>query len=57
MRIVEVISSLHTYTATVRVHVGGGALVLRTHVHADGIAHARALLVHLYGMGNVLALA
>lgn len=57
MRIAEVISSLHTYTATVRVHVGGGALVLRTHVHADGIAHARALLVHLYGMGNVLALA
>jgi hypothetical protein len=57
MLIAEVISTLHTYTATVRVNVGGGALLVRTQVHADGMTQARALLLHLYGAGNVLAVA
>jgi hypothetical protein len=55
MRIVEVTNPLHTYTAAVRVSVGGSALIVRTQVQADGITQARALLQYLYGPGNVLS--
>jgi len=54
MRINEVTNQLQTFTATVRVSVSGSSMVLRTQVQADGITHARALLLHLYGVGNVL---
>lgn len=57
MRIVEVTNQLHTYLATVRVHVAGSALVVRTQVQADGVTQARALLLHVYGVGNVLSVA
>jgi hypothetical protein len=55
MRIAEVTNPMHTYTAAVRVSVGGSALIVRTQVQADGITQARALLLHLYGQGNVLS--
>jgi hypothetical protein len=54
MRIYEVTNQLQTFTATVRVSVNGSSMVLRTQVQADGITHARSLLLHLYGVGNVL---
>ena len=56
MRVVEVTHQLRTFTASVRVSVGGSRIVVRTHVQADGVTQARALLLHLYGVGNVLAL-
>lgn len=55
MRIAEVTTPLHTFTATVRVHVGGSAMLVRTQVHADGMTQARALMQYLYGVGNVLS--
>ena len=55
MRIVEVINSLHTYTAAVRITVNGSALIERTQVQADGITQARALLQYLYGQSSVLS--
>lgn len=57
MRIVEVTNQLHTYMATVRVHVAGRSLVVRTQVQADGVTQARVLLLHVYGVGNVLSVA
>jgi len=56
MRIVEVTNQLRTFTASVRVSVSGSSIIVRTLVQADGIMQARALLLHLYGVGNVLAL-
>jgi hypothetical protein len=55
MRIAEVTNHLLTYMATVRVHVAGRSLVVRTQVQADGVTQARALLLHMYGVGNVLS--
>ena len=55
MRIAEVTTPLHTFTATVRVHVGGSAMLVRTQVNADGMTQARALMQYLYGVGNVLS--
>lgn len=55
MRIVEVINSMQTYTAAVRITVNGSALIVRTQVQADGITQARALLQYLYGQSSVLS--
>ena len=56
MRIVEVTNQLRTFTASVRVSVSGSTSIVRTQVQADGITQARALLLHLYGVGNVLTI-
>ena len=56
MRFSEVINPLRTFTARVRVSITGGTMILRTQVQADGIVQARALLLHTYGAGNLLAL-
>ena len=56
MQIVEVTHLLRTFTARVRVSISGSSVIVRTQVQADGITQARALLLHIYGAGNVLAL-
>jgi hypothetical protein len=55
MRIHEVTNQLRTFTARIRVSVNGSSSIVRTQVQTDGITQARALLLHLYGVGNVLA--
>jgi len=45
---------LRAYTGIVRASVAGNSATIRTIVHAEGVAHARMLLQHLYGVSNVL---
>ena len=47
---------LHVYTAVIRVKVAGSTSSIRTQILADGLAQARKLLQHLYGVDNVMAL-
>ncbi len=55
MRIAEITSGLQTFIATVRVANGSGLTTAKTAVHADGLMQARAILVRIFGEGNVLA--
>jgi hypothetical protein len=55
MKIIEVTQSLHTYRATVRVHLPDRALTATTSIGADTLAQARALLLRIYGVGNVVS--
>ena len=56
MKITEVTQSLHTYRVTVRVQLPDGALTAMTCIGADTLAHARALLLRIYGAGNEVSL-
>jgi len=47
-------NQLHNYVGLVKVVVPNGSANIRTIVQADGVAHARMLLQHLYGASNVL---
>lgn len=47
---------LHVFTAVVRVKVAGSTSSIRTQILSDGLAQARKLLQHLYGVDNVMAL-
>jgi hypothetical protein len=51
----EVLSPLQPFWATVRVQAAGVRLAARTQIHAEGVQQARALLVKIYGAGNVLS--
>ena len=55
MKITEVTQSLHTYRATVRVQLPDRALTATTSIGADTLAQARALLLRIYGAGNVVS--
>ena len=55
MKITEVTQLMHTYRATVRVHLPDRALTATTSIGADTLAQARALLLRIYGVGNVLS--
>jgi hypothetical protein len=55
MKVTEVTQSLHTYRATVRVHLPDRALTATTSIGADTLAQARALLLRIYGAGNVVS--
>jgi hypothetical protein len=55
MKITEVLQSLNTYRATVRVHLPDRALTATTSIGADTLAQARALLLRIYGLGNVVS--
>jgi hypothetical protein len=55
MRLHEISSDLHTFIATVRVICGSTSLVVKTAVDAESQTHARILLCHIYGAGNVLS--
>jgi hypothetical protein len=55
MKITEVLQSLNTYRATVRVHLPDRALTATTSISADTLAQARALLLRIYGLGNVVS--
>jgi len=55
MKIAEVTQSLHTYRAVVRVHLPDRALTATTSIGADSLAQARALLLRIYGVGNVVS--
>ena len=46
---------LHTYIVIVRVTAAGSSASIRTLLHAEGIAHARMLAQHMYGVSNVLS--
>jgi hypothetical protein len=56
MRIIEVFPIIQTYLATVRVVLRGGGTTVRTIVKADTVQQARAMLVRIYGEGNVLSI-
>ncbi len=47
-------NQVNSYVGLVRVAVPNGSANIRTVVQADGVAHARMLLQHLYGASNVL---
>jgi hypothetical protein len=55
MKIAEVTQSLHTYRAVVRVHLPDRALTATTSIGLDSLAQARALLLRIYGVGNVVS--
>ena len=55
MRIDEITDGLQTFIATVRVANGSGFTAAKTAVHADGLMQARAILIRIFGDGNVLA--
>ena len=55
MKITEVIQPLHNYRAVVRVHLPDRALTATTSIGADSLAQARALLLRIYGQGNVVS--
>ena len=54
MKMFEITHHLRVYQATLRVHVAGSTVFVRTDVRADGITQAKALLAHVFGAGNVL---
>jgi hypothetical protein len=56
MKINEVTSNLNTYVATVRIYLRKGTTISKIYLKADGINHARNLLMHLYGVGDVISL-
>jgi hypothetical protein len=56
MRINEVTNNLNTYIATVHVVLQDGSTIAKTQVFADGFNQARAMLIRIYGVGNVLTL-
>ena len=56
MLIAEVTTGgLRVYTVIVRVNAAGSSASIRTLLHAEGIAHARMLAQHMYGVSNVLS--
>ena len=55
MRIDEITNGLQTFIATVRVANGSGFTAAKTAVLAEGLMQARAILVRIFGEGNVLA--
>ena len=55
MRINEITNGLQTFFATVRVENNSGLATAKTAVLADGLMEARAILVRVFGEGNVLA--
>ncbi len=55
MKITEVIQPLHNYCAIVRVHLPDRARTATTSIGADTLAQARALLLRIYGQGNVVS--
>lgn len=54
MRFTEYAGQQHEFQAVVRVTNKGTAVAVATSVHAGSLAHARLLLAHLFGAGNVL---
>ena len=57
MTLQEISGQLHTYQATVRVKSSSGILMVKTELHAAGLAQAKAILAHLFGAANVVAVA
>ena len=57
MKITEITNSLPLFHATVRAKTSSATMVLKTAIHAEGIAQARQLLTAIYGEGSVLSLA
>jgi hypothetical protein len=55
MRLHEISDRLAAFIACVRVVCGGSSIVVKTTIAAESQSHARALLCHLYGAGNVLS--
>ena len=53
MKINEITNSLPLFYATVRAKTASSAWVLKTAIHAEGIAQARQLLTAIYGEGSV----
>lgn len=56
MQINEVTSYLKHYMATIRVVTGSGTVIARTSVTADSKQQARAILIRMYGVGNVMSI-
>ncbi len=56
MRINEVTNIPQTYLATVRVVLRNGSTTARTTITADTFQQARAILIRIYGDGNVLSI-
>ena len=56
MKINEITNSLPLFYATVRAKTASSAWVLKTAIHAEGIAQARQLLTAIYGEGSVMSL-
>lgn len=56
MKINEVTNQLKTYIASVRVVLRDGSTTARTVVNADTYQQARAILLRLYGDGNVFSI-
>jgi len=56
MIISEFVSNLPLFVATVRAKTASSAWVLKTAIHAEGIAQARQLLTAIYGEGSVMSL-
>jgi hypothetical protein len=50
MRFIEFISSLKSFTATIRVK----GIVVKTKIEVESLAQARAMLSHIFGQSNVL---
>ena len=55
MKINEVANNPQTYIAIVRVITGSATTMARTSVTADSQQQARAILIRLYGAGNVFS--
>jgi hypothetical protein len=56
MKINEVTHIPQTYLATVRVVLRNGSTTARTTITADTFQQARAILIRIYGDGNVLSI-
>lgn len=50
MRFMEFISSVKSFTATIRVK----GVVVKTNIEVESLAQARAMLSHIFGQSNVL---
>jgi hypothetical protein len=55
MRFNEIRSALTTFNATLRLVCNSMPIIVKTTIDAESQSHARALLSHIYGAGNVLS--
>ena len=53
MKINEITNPLPLFHATVRAKTSSATMMLKTAIHAEGIAQARQLLTAIYGEGSV----
>ncbi len=56
MLINEITNPLPLFHATVRAKTSSATMMLKTAIHAEGIAQARQLLTAIYGEGSVMSL-